>query len=175
LSRVTSALSLLFGGVAAPLLYIGANQINAVVPSEVSGKDSYLSLWLRRRYFSLAICTSGLPSPRSFTTLWWAPPGHQPGRTLNSSSNPAHAGELVSVWGTGAGAPYAGLFPPMARLSLFRKPPHLSALPVSVLDRNDSLEVVYAEIRRVRYSLLQVNFRLPQSWPFETLGSQYMA
>jgi uncharacterized protein (TIGR03437 family) len=169
---------LLFGGVAAPLLYIGANQINAVVPSEVSGKDSVsVTLVTPTGTFSLADLYIRPSEPEIFhdPVVGTAVAINQDG-TLNSSSNPAHAGELVSVWGTGAGAPYAGLFPADGTIvpisgNLLTYP----ALPVSVLDRNDSLEVVYAgDSPGEVFGLLQVNFRLPQSWPFETLGSQYM-
>src|ERR1035438_3259593 len=161
---------LLFGGVAAALLYIGANQINAVVPSEVSGKDSvsvtlvtptgifsladlyirpsepeifhdpvvgtavainqdgtlnsdlirYLSLWLRRPVLSpWRICTSGLPSPRSFTTLWWAPPWPS---TRTGRSTHLRIRRTQASWSQfGAPAPERhtpGCSPPMARLSL---------------------------------------------------------
>ena len=131
---------LLFGGVAAPLLYIGANQINAVVPSEVSGKDSVsVTLVTPTGTFSLADLYIRPSEPEIFhdPVVGTAVAISQDG-TLNSSSNPAHAGELVSVWGTGAGAPYAGLFPADGTIvpisgNLLTYP----ALPVSVLDRND--------------------------------------
>jgi len=77
--------------------------------------------------------------------------------TLNSSSNPAHAGELVSVWAPGAGSAITpGCSPPMARLSLSQETPHLSRAAGSVLDRNDSLEVSTPRFAGEVFGLLQV-------------------
>lgn len=157
---------LLFGGVAAPLLYMSANQINAVVPSEVFGQDS-VSVTLVTPTGSLPLADLYIrPSePEIFHGVsGYALAINQDG-TLNSPSNPARAGQLVSIWGTGAGAPNGEAFPVDGMIvpvsgSTLSSP----ALPVSVLaDDSDSLEVVYAgDSPGEVFGLLQVNFRIPQ-------------
>jgi len=158
---------LLFGGVAAPLLYIGANQINAIVPNEVSGQDSVsVTLVTPAGSFPLADLYIRPSEPEIFhdPVSGYAIAINQDG-TLNSSTNPAHAGWAVSIWATGAGAPGNLGFPPdgtiePTQLDLLRHP----ALPVSMIANNDSLEVDYAgDSPGEVFGLTQVNFRLPQS------------
>jgi uncharacterized protein (TIGR03437 family) len=61
--------------------------------------------------------------------------------SLNSASNPAAPGSVVSVWATGGGLPL---------------------LPVSVLWGPGSLEVLYAgNAPGLVYGVVQINFRLP--------------
>ncbi len=174
---------LLFGGVAAPLLYISANQINAVVPNEVSGQDSVsIALVTPTGTFPLADLYIRPSEPEIFyypvvdngVTNNYAVAINQDG-TLNSATNPVHAGELVSVWGTGAGAAatdnYAlpdGYIIPGAGVQ--------PALPVSMLAGNDSLEVDYAgDSPGEVFGLLQVNFRIPQPLPSAAAASGSLA
>jgi uncharacterized protein (TIGR03437 family) len=169
---------LLFGGVAAPLLYIGANQINAIMPSEVAGQDSVsVTLATPSGTFPVADLAIRPSQPEIFhdAASGYASAINQDG-TINSSANPAHAGQVVSVWGTGAGAfnhflPADGTIIPAATDALSYPP----VLPVSVVAGfllggeigsagNDSLEVDYAGISPGEvFGLLQVNFRIPQS------------
>jgi uncharacterized protein (TIGR03437 family) len=167
---------LLFGGVAAPLLYMSANQINAVVPNEVSGQDSVsVTLVTPSGTFPLADLYMRPSEPEIFhdPVSGYAVAINQDG-TLNSASNPAHAGELVSIWGTGSGAPNGGVFPvdgtivPSSGSTL-----SYPALPVSVLAGYlDSLEVVYAgDSPGEVFGLLQVNFQVPQPLPSESAAA----
>ena len=173
---------LLIGGVAAPLLYIGANQINAVVPNEVSGQDSVsVALVTPSGTFPLADLYIRPSEPEVFyypvldngVIDNYAAAINQDG-TLNSVTNPAHAGEILSVWGTGAGAPADNYsFPNGLIISGSGVQP---ALPVSMiagyglggygLAGSDSLEVDYAgDSPGEVFGLLQVNFRIPQPLP----------
>jgi len=165
---------LLFNGVAAPLLYIGANQINAVVPHEVSGQDAVsVTLVTPTGTFPLADVYVRPSEPEIFhdPVSGYVVAINQDG-TLNSGTNPAHAGEVVSVWGTGSGVPVYGLFPvdgivvPLSG-GIVGQP----ALPFSVIagylnDGAESLEVDYAGASPGEvFGLLQVNFRIPPSLP----------
>ncbi len=174
---------LLMGGVAAPLLYISANQINAVVPNEVSGQDSVsVTLVTPSGTFPLADLYIRPSEPEVFyypvsvipSTYNYAVAINQDG-TLNSATNPVHAGELVSVWGTGAGAAATDNYalPDGFIISGAGVQP---ALPVSMLAGyglagygaagSDSLEVDYAgDSPGEVFGLLQVNFRIPQPLP----------
>ena len=95
-----------FDGVAAPLLYAGPNQINAVVPSGVAGQSSTTVSVVTPTGQITGIVLTVIPSnPEVFA---YPPPGNaavalnQDG-TLNSITNPAAPGSIVSVWATGGG------------------------------------------------------------------------
>ncbi len=96
-----------FDGVAAPLLYAGPNQINAVVPSGVAGQTSTTVTIVTPIGQIAGLVLSVIPSiPEVFA---YPPPGNaaralnQDG-TLNSITNPAAPGSIVAVWATGGGA-----------------------------------------------------------------------
>ncbi len=173
------------GGVAAPLLYISQNQINAVVPSEVVGQDSVpVSLVTPAGTFPLANLYVRPAEPAIFcgAVSGYAAAINQDG-TLNSASNPAHAGEIVSVWGTGAGAPGNLSFPPDGTVIEATEPfvYHVPALPVSIITGSvlagyDSLEVDYAgDAPDEVFGAMQVNFQLPQPLPSAALTSGTLA
>ena len=99
--------SVTFDGMAAPLLYAGANQINAIVPFGVAGKTGT----------QIVVTVNGVSSPADVEAVAVASPGiyssdmsgtgqaaalNQDG-TVNSASNPAARGSVVSFWITGAG------------------------------------------------------------------------
>lgn len=159
----------LFDGTAAPLLYAGPNLINAIVPSDV----------YRRSTTSLQIVTPAGPingptlfvvqaEPEVFRNsvadsnlVYGAIALNQDG-TVNSATNPAPRGSVVTVWATGAptlGYPDGGI----ANGDL-----HAPVLPVSVLTNQlnsfvglDSLEVLYAgDAPQLVQGVIQVNFRL---------------
>jgi uncharacterized protein (TIGR03437 family) len=84
-------------GLNMPLLYVSANQINAVVPMEVApGAASSV-----RVINGVALVGSGYPvwilasTPQAFPTVL-----NQDG-TINSQTNPAHAGSIVTFYATG--------------------------------------------------------------------------
>lgn len=96
-----------FDGVAAPLLYVGPNQINAVVPSSVGGQSSTTVQITTPNGTLTGLVLAAAPA---IPDVFAAPaPGNaafalnQDG-TLNSITNPAAPGSVVSVWATGGGA-----------------------------------------------------------------------
>jgi uncharacterized protein (TIGR03437 family) len=94
----------LMNGTAIPLLYVSALQINAEIPGPLYGTDS--------AEVQVVYNTSMLPDFRveldaSIFGIFENPDGsvaaiNQDG-TVNSPSNPAKAGTIVSIWGTGFG------------------------------------------------------------------------
>jgi uncharacterized protein (TIGR03437 family) len=95
-----------FDGTPAPLLYAGPNQVNAIVPFGLAGKSST----------QLVVGYHGAVSQGTTLSVSAAAPGvftyvssaqavalNQDG-TLNSPSNPAARGSVVTIWMTGAGA-----------------------------------------------------------------------
>lgn len=169
---VTTSLAgirVLFDDVAAPLLYAGPAQVNAIVPREVYGRDI-----TRLRIVtpdgtidgpSLAVRPS---QPQVFRALsdnslsMSALALNQDG-TPNSASNPAPLGSVVTVWATGAGV----LSPVKSDGAIAAGALSVPNLPVSVLRSADSagatsLEVLYAgDAPLMVAGVLQVNFRLP--------------
>lgn len=125
-----AGVTLTFDGISAPLLYVQANQINAIVPFEISGKQHTVA---QLKY-------NGTTS--NAARLWVADssPGifmmgglgnqvaafNQDG-TLNSPTNPAEKGSIVSMWATGLGLlnqPYAdGQIVTESGVTLMNPPP----------------------------------------------------
>ncbi len=163
----------LFNNVAAPLLYVGPNQINAIVPSSVVEEDTTAVQIVTPNGTLTGPMLSVVPSePEVFQNGPPMPPGgpavalDQDG-SLNSATNPAAAGSVVTVWATGGGLENSthsedGIIPPYLFGPL---------LPVSVLSPMytitgglNSLEVLYAgNAPGMVTGALQVNFRLPQN------------
>ncbi len=99
--------SIQINGVAAPILYAGANQINAIVPFGLDlTAPASLAVNGKSQNVNLTLPVAAV-SPAIFTT---AGAGLGPGAilnedyTLNSFSNPAPAGSIVMLYGTGFGA-----------------------------------------------------------------------
>lgn len=163
---------LLMGGVAAPLLYVGANQINAVVPIEMSAQDAVpVSLVTPAGTFPLADLYVRPSDPEIFhdPVSGYAIAVNQDG-TFNSETNPAHAGQIVSIWATGAGleSGFQTFGDGWILAGLDVKP----VLPLSVLvNAQYSLEVDYAaDAPGDVLGMVQVNFRL-QEWVGAAAGT----
>ena len=106
LSTNVGGVEVLFGNIPAPLAYVSAGQINAVVPYAVTGKQT-----------SLVVSFQGVPSaPVVLNTAPAAPglfatdsEGNAQGVIFNmdgspnSPNNPAPAGSIISLYGTGEG------------------------------------------------------------------------
>jgi uncharacterized protein (TIGR03437 family) len=122
---------LLINGKPAPLLYTSAGQVNAIVPYEVGASGTA----------TIQVVSNGLPSATWSTPVAPTTPGifttgggvgqaaalNQDG-SLNSGSNPAGAGTVVTLFATGCGqtAP-AGITGSLAPLA-----PSRTVLPVTV-------------------------------------------
>ena len=97
----------LIDGAPAPLVYVQGKQLNAIVPYQVAGKSS---VPLVVEYKGQASETLMLPITEE-SPVFFSINGHQPGPgailnqdgTLNSASNPAEKGSIISIWGTGLG------------------------------------------------------------------------
>jgi uncharacterized protein (TIGR03437 family) len=156
----------LFDGTPAPLLYAGPNQVNAVVPKEVSGRDTTaIEIDTPEGVLQGPVMSLRQVNPAIFL----AGPGgvaaalNQDG-SVNSVSNPAAAGSIVSVWGTGGGIAFYSR--PDGTIVTGSLGP--VAYPVSVIGVGKdsypslSLEVLYAgDAPGLVSGVIQVNFKLP--------------
>ncbi|HUP02766.1 MAG TPA: putative Ig domain-containing protein [Bryobacteraceae bacterium] len=96
-----------FDGVAAPLLYAQSSQLSAIVPYEVAGKTSTKVVVSYQNQSSNTLTVPVVNAEPGIFTLTYsgAGPGvifNQDG-TVNTTTNPAHAGSTVYVWATGEG------------------------------------------------------------------------
>jgi uncharacterized protein (TIGR03437 family) len=106
-STVLGGTSVSFDGTAAPLLYAGSNQINAIVPYGVSGKTStQLTITAQGKTIATVAQTVAATAPAIFTLNF---SGSGAGAILNqdssvnSPSNPATKGTVISIFTSGAG------------------------------------------------------------------------
>ncbi|HTR39645.1 MAG TPA: cohesin domain-containing protein [Bryobacteraceae bacterium] len=136
--------SVLFDGIAAPLLYAGPNQINAVVPFALSNKSStQLQIMSRDQKIGGAGLSVAATAPAIFTL---DSSGIGPGAILNQDSsvnspaNPAAKGSIVAIYATGAGQTN----PPSVDGQITGATLSTPVLPVSVQIAGLDAKVVYA-------------------------------
>lgn len=164
-----------FDGVAAPLLYAGPNQINAVVPSELAGHTSTTVNIVTPTGQIAGIVLSVTPSIPEVVTC--PPPGNaalalNEDGTPNSATNPAAQGSVVSVWATGGGAtgnPEADgaitgstVYPLQLPLSVGTGFPDLGPI-APVLNPIPTPQVQYSgDAPDMVKGVIQVNFQIPR-------------
>jgi len=164
-----------------PLLYVGRNQINAIVPFEI-GMSSTSVQALSGSAASPAL---DLAVVSSYPAIFSVPPGpplldvtnaaalNQDG-TVNSMNNPAKTGSIIVFWATGAGR-FTQSMPDGA----IAKPPLSAPLqPVSVLfvspAQTVGVQPLYAGAAPGMVAgVLQVNVRLPQNLVAGSYGVDY--
>jgi uncharacterized protein (TIGR03437 family) len=165
LPTALGGVSIAFDGIAAPLLYVQAEQINAQVPWEITGQ-------------ALTALAAILPSqPQQATTLVVAAPSlpgifhvNNADGSPNSPSNPAHPGDLISLYGTGGGSltppgvtgQFWGLSAPLSTLTL----------PVSVALNGENAAVSYAgSAPTLESGIFQINAVVPADAIASATGS----
>jgi uncharacterized protein (TIGR03437 family) len=157
----------LFDGIAAPLLYVGQNQINAVVPYEVKsgGTNPVTQMTVQTAAGSFGPVTMPVSAavPGVFTYhgagIGQAAALNQDG-SFNTVDNPAIRGQIVTFFATGAGL----LSPPAATGSITPGSPPFAApqLPISVMVRGANAQIQYVGAAPGYISgLLQINVYVP--------------
>ncbi len=169
----------LFGGTPAPLLFVGPTQINAIVPREVAADDT-TSIQIVTPTGSISGPTMQVSPSQPGVVLTsaqgpalimpYAAALNQDG-SVNSASNPAALGSVVSVWVSGAGVSTQRLTDGAIVMPADSGSPTLPVVafsaPAFVLYLGTppgplSLEVVYAgDAAGMVAGVTQVNFRLP--------------
>jgi uncharacterized protein (TIGR03437 family) len=86
-----------FDGVQAPLTYASATQVNAIVPYEVAGGATQVHVEVQGRSSNQVTVPVAAAAPGVFAGIW-----NQDG-SLNSESNPAARGDVVTLYATGEG------------------------------------------------------------------------
>lgn len=165
-----AGVSVAFDGIPAPLLYVSATQINAVIPYGVTAASTGMTVTYNGQSYGPIVMPVTAAVPAIFTTTGT---GHgqaavlnQDG-TLNSISNPAARGSVITFFAEGAGAmsPSAadGSTPTGGNLPM-------PALTVTVSIRGADAGVQFAGAAPGYVSgLLQVNVVVPGSIDFGNL------
>ena len=153
--------SVLCNGARAPILYVGPGQVNAIIPFGLDPNGT-ASLEVRTTQGSLGsvFMPARAVAPAVFTL---GAGGSGPGAILNqdyspnSFSNPATAGSIVMLYGTGFGP-----LSPAATDGQAAVGPTSTALPVTAEISGVPAEVVYAGAAPgLIAGLVQINVRIP--------------
>ena len=164
-STIIENTRVLFDAVAAPLILVSPNQINAVVPFEVDGKSAVPVQIERNAQAGSAIAAGVVAAnpgifPASFMGIGPAALLNQDW-TLNRPSNPAAPGSIATLYATGLGV----MEPPVPDGGVISDPASLAKtrLGVQVFVGMQNAEVLYAGTAPTLVAgVIQVNFRVPQ-------------
>ena len=157
----------LFDGVAAPLIYVSAKQVNAIVPYEVYGRPS-TQLQVEYNGVRSTPVTLGVTGAAPGIFVVGAPdPTAQAAAlnqdtSVNSTSNGAAPGSIISLYATGEGQTNPG----GTTGAIIGSTPPLPMLPVLVRIGGLLADVTYAgSAPGFAAGLLQVNVRIPAGVP----------
>jgi beta-propeller repeat-containing protein len=91
-----------FDDLSAPVLYSSSDQINAIVPFSVTGQER-VTISVRKNGIETGKAVVALTEaqPEIFTLASRQAAALNEDGSVNSNSNPAKAGSLITVWGTG--------------------------------------------------------------------------
>jgi uncharacterized protein (TIGR03437 family) len=152
----------LFDGIAATLFYVATNQINGITPFELAGRSvTQMQITTGGQVISNLAVPVAAESPAIFTL-----DGSGVGQgailnqdaTVNSPSNPAVRGTIISLYATGSGPTN----PAGADGQIAGTDPLTPTLPVSVQIGGVAAEVLYAGTAPgLSIGVLQVNCRVP--------------
>lgn len=169
-SNSVAGVSVTFDGAPSPLLYVSAGQINAVVPYELANSTTQFMVSYNGQSYGPVTIPVNAAVPAIFTST---ETGHgqaavfnQDG-TLNSISNPAARGSIITFYVEGAGAMSPGV--PDGSVTGYSGEP-APALPVTVSIRGVTATTQYAASAPGYVSgLIQVNVVVPTSIDFGNL------
>ncbi|HTW66440.1 MAG TPA: IPT/TIG domain-containing protein [Bryobacteraceae bacterium] len=167
LADTDAGVQVTFGGIAAPLLYVSASQINAVVPFGVNGASTQVQVL----YQGQAMASTTVPvQPASPALFSLDATGGGQGAILNqnlsvnSSTNGASPGSVIVLYATGGGL----TMPASVDGLLTAQPYPLPLLPVSVSIDGIAAQVLYAGAAPgLVAGVMQINVVVPLSAPAE--------
>jgi uncharacterized protein (TIGR03437 family) len=142
-----------FDNFAAPIIYAQGEQINAQVPWEIAGQAV---TQLRIVYNVADVGGVAVPVAQALPGVFYI---ENSDGSLNSPSNPAHAGDYIAIYGTGGGT----MNPPGATGNPWPLSP-LSTLTqsVSVIVGSEAGEVLYdGSAPTLESAFFQIDVRLP--------------
>lgn len=162
LSKNIAGTSVLFNGLAAPLVYVRADQVAAIVPNAVAGQTN---VTVQARFQNDSTAVVSLPVARTMPGLFTLDQsGHGQGAilnqdgTINSRDNPAPHGSIVVLFGTGQGL----TDPDFPEDELADDPLPEPLDPVTVTVAGKQAEILYAGAAPGLAGVMQINIRLPR-------------
>jgi quinohemoprotein ethanol dehydrogenase len=155
-----------FNGVAAPLLYAQANQVNAIVPFEVLGQDTADVQISHSGQTTQTVTVSVVEKQPGIFTIGGTGSGQaivqNADGSLNSSSSPAAKGSTVSIFATGAGQ----TTPTLPDGAFAPDDSSRPRLRITVLIGGIGAEVINARVPRgLLAGLIQVDAQIPAGVP----------
>jgi uncharacterized protein (TIGR03437 family) len=177
-STTLRGVQVLFSGIAAPLAYVSASQINAVVPYEIQG---LLTPYVEVRYAGQTSNAFPLASVATSPALFTANSSgtgpvaaYNQDQSYNSPNNPAPKGSFVVLYMTGEGqtAP-SGV---TGKITTVSSTPPLTPqplLPVAVLINGQPANVAFwGEAPTLVSGVMQINVQIPLNAPSGNLPLQ---
>jgi uncharacterized protein (TIGR03437 family) len=170
--RSLGGVQVLFNGIQAPLVYAQSNQVNAFVPVELAGQASS-TVTLQYQNTTLGPFTQQLAA--FDPAIFRGSPGVSSQAaalnqdfTINGPSNPAPAGSVVSVWGTGLG-PLASPCSdgnPNVNAAVYLAPGYST-----VISGQNSIPVPYSGgAPLLLCGVMQINIQIPAGTPSGNFG-----
>ena len=160
LSTTLGSVQVLLNGVAAPLFYVQANQINAQVPYEVAGlAAAQMQIVYEGTTIANMQVTLADASPALFTDNYGtgnAVVVNQDG-SINSAKNPAPQGSYVVLYATGPGQTNPAGVTGVGAQAPYPKP----VLPVSLSIADIPANVLFAGDAPGFVGLMQINIQVP--------------
>jgi uncharacterized protein (TIGR03437 family) len=162
-----SGVQVLFDGVPAPLLYVQSQQINVQAPWELSANSTTRVQVSYNGALSNAASIKTVPVAPAFFLRDFAgdleAAALNADGSINSAANPAKAGSLISIWGTGAGPTnppsVTGAITPLSPLAF-------ATLPVTAQVNNTNAQVQFIGAAPALSSgVFQVNIIIPANAP----------
>jgi uncharacterized protein (TIGR03437 family) len=152
----------LFDGIAAPLIYVSADQVSAMVPYGVTGRTSTQVAVQHQSLVSPIVTVPLAASAPGLFTVSGTGTGQavvlNQDQSVNSTDNPSAQGSIVVLYGTGAGQTDPPGIDGEVSNNVLPKP----VLPVSVMIDGKDAQVFYAGAAPLLVAgILQVNVQLP--------------
>jgi uncharacterized protein (TIGR03437 family) len=149
-----AGVQVLFDGVAAPLLYVSAAQINAVVPFGVSG-NSVMQIHSDDGDSENVTAAVGPAAPELLQIA-------NSDATPNSAANPAHYGDNVTIYASGAGLMTPDASDGLVPVTAVRKIVQLLTVGLVYGPQVYAAEITYQGEAPFQVSgTVQINFRIP--------------
>jgi len=169
LPRAMQGVSVTIGGIAAPLFYVSATQINLQVPFEVPLGSAPLRVQRGLQASALRTLTVVATSPGIFTTAGGQPAVvHAADFSLVTTQNPARPGEYLAVFATGLGATNpASVSGEKAKAAATL----VTQLAYGVFSSGPSMQLAYIGIAPGFVGLYQINFQVS---PTEQAGMKHL-
>jgi uncharacterized protein (TIGR03437 family) len=159
LGRNLGGVTLSINGIAAPIQFVSAGQINAQVPFEVKEGWAKATLQLADRPPVPITLRIAAAAPGLFPTIRNQSGGRNAGTSENTPENPANVGSVVTVYLTGQGAvaPAVPTGDPAPGAALAQ-----AVLPITVTVGNRKAAVAFSGLSPDSPGLFQIDFIVPK-------------